>query len=76
MQIAVDLVSNRYLINTKKDKVMIAKILVNPETLEVTFDDPNLTLNHVKKENGLIEIEVSKQDPEVVAPYVGTVAVN
>lgn len=55
---------------------MIAKILVNPETLEVTLDDPNLILNHIKRENGLIEIEVSKQDPEVVAPYSGTQIVN
>lgn len=55
-----------------KDKyVMIAKIIINPETLEVNFDDPNLTLNHIKQENGLIEIEVSKQDPEVIAPYIG-----
>ena len=50
---------------------MIAKIIINPETLEVNFDDPNLTLNHIKQENGLIEIEVSKQDPEVIAPYIG-----
>ncbi len=47
---------------------MIAKILVNPETLEVTFDDPNLIVNHVKKENGLIEMEISKPDPETVYP--------
>lgn len=55
---------------------MIAKIIVNPDTLEVTFDDPNLTVNYVKKENGLIEIEVSKPDPEVIAPYIGTPTVN
>jgi hypothetical protein len=44
---------------------MIFKAFINPETLEVTFDDPDVVVNHVKNENGLIEIEISKPDPEL-----------
>ena len=51
---------------------MIAKLTINPETLDVQLDDPNLVLNYIKKENGLIQIEVSKPDPETTFSYIPT----
>jgi hypothetical protein len=49
---------------------MIFKAFINPETLEVTFDDPDVILNHIKTENGLIEIEIAKPDPESIYPHI------
>lgn len=48
---------------------MIVKAYINPETLEVTFDDSQVTLNHIKNENGIIEIEISKPEPESIHAY-------
>lgn len=49
---------------------MIFKIKVNPETLDVILDDSGAVVNHIKKEDGFIEIEVSKPDPEFFNPYL------
>jgi hypothetical protein len=55
---------------------MIAKITINPETLEVILDDSNLILNYIKKENGLIQLEISKPDPEPVYSYTPSPILN
>lgn len=47
---------------------MIFKAFINPETLEVTFNDSQVIVNHVRKNDGIIEIEISKPDPEPVYP--------
>lgn len=48
---------------------MITKIQINKNTLEVTTDLCDCTINHVKDENGIIELEISIQEPEVFYPY-------
>jgi len=44
---------------------MIFKININIETLEAIIDDPDIVINHIKNQNGVLEIEVSKKDPEM-----------
>ena len=48
---------------------MITKIQINKNTLEVTIDLCDCTINYVKDENGIIELEISIPEPEVFYPY-------
>ena len=47
---------------------MITKIKINKQTLEVELNN-GFSVNYIKDENGSIELEVSKPDPEVIYPY-------
>jgi hypothetical protein len=49
---------------------MIIKIQINKNTLEAIVDDCDCSVNYVKDENGIIEIEVSKPEPEINYPYI------
>lgn len=55
---------------------MIVKLTINPETLEATAEDSDVIINHVKSENGLIKIEISKAEVESFSPYNITTIVS
>ena len=48
---------------------MLTKIQINKQTLEVTTDIQNCSVNHIKDENGIIELEINIPDPEITYPY-------
>lgn len=48
---------------------MITKIQINKQTLEVNADVCNCLINHIKDENGIIELEISIPEPESFYPY-------
>jgi hypothetical protein len=45
---------------------MIIKLVLNPQTLEISLQDSEITVNEIKTmKSGDIFIELSKADPEV-----------
>jgi hypothetical protein len=47
---------------------MITKIKINKNTLEVSINN-DFSVNYIKDENDIIELEISRPDPEVIYPY-------
>ena len=51
---------------------MIIQILINIETLDATCEDPTVTINEIKRDDGHMMIEISKPDPEfLMSPTMG-----
>lgn len=61
MPFAGGLICNKYTVNWKN--VMFIKLVLDPQTLEISLEDSEITVNEIKTlENGHIAIELSKPD--------------
>lgn len=50
---------------------MITKIQINKNTLEV-ITDIECTINHIKEDENMIELEISVPEPDNIYPYIST----
>lgn len=48
---------------------MLLNIKINKETLEVTTDDAEVTVNHISDNGAELLIEISKPEPEIKYPW-------
>jgi hypothetical protein len=48
---------------------MIINIKINKETLEINIDDSTFIINKLEENNNIIELELSKPDPEIEYPW-------
>lgn len=47
---------------------MIFNLIVNPDTLEATSDDNGIVINSVSEVDGVLNIEVSVEEPGPIIP--------
>lgn len=55
---------------------MIFKLKINKETLHTTTNDSDMIINYVKLVDGVIELEISKPDPELPTLSYGNYNIN
>jgi hypothetical protein len=48
---------------------MIINIKINKETLEININDSTFIINKLEENNNIIELELSKPDPEIEYPW-------
>lgn len=48
---------------------MLLNIKINKETLEINIDDSKFIINKLEENNNIIELELSKPDPETEYPW-------
>jgi hypothetical protein len=48
---------------------MLLNIKINKETLEINIDDSTFIINKLEENNNIIELELSKPDPEIEYPW-------
>jgi len=48
---------------------MLLNIKINKETLEINIDDSKFIINKLEENNNIIELELSKPDPEIEYPW-------
>ena len=48
---------------------MLLNIKINKETLEININDSTFIINKLEENNNIIELELSKPDPEIEYPW-------